>query len=250
MNTSCKNCDNVFEGNYCPQCGQSAQIQAINAHYFLHDIPHSVFHVDKGLPYTLKALFTHPGKMLKEYLAGKRVKHFRPFAYVVIMSTLCTLLIRWIEILMVKIYTAKHEEAAVAINASFFSKYISILIFILIPILALVTWFWFRNQPYNYWEHFLANTYLTAQLNIILLLIKLYALIKLLITGEFAAVNFSFFMFLFMAYYAHTFVGWMHPLKPWWKGVLRITAMNFCLASIYMTAFSLVGIMTPWWRFN
>jgi hypothetical protein len=246
--THCKNCNALAEGNYCSVCGQATSTHAINASYFLHDIPHSIFHVDKGLFYTLKALFTNPGKMLVEYLEGKRVKHFRPFAYVVIMSTLCTLLIKGIEAVMIRIYTSKNPEAVINVHHSFFHDYISVLIFLLIPVLSLITWLCMIRKPFNYWEHFLINTYLSAQLNIILLLIKIYGLIKLSMTGEFSGVNFTFFMIIFMFYYAVAFSYLGRPFTKKWKGALTISLMNFLLASAYMTAFSLAGIMAPWWN--
>jgi len=247
---TCKNCSAYYTGNYCPQCGQPADTHAINAHYFLHDIPHSIFHVDKGLLYTLRALFTRPGKMLKEYLAGKRVKHFRPFGYVVIMSTICTLLIKWIEKGMISLYQQYNPDHQVSVHHSFFDQYISLLIFILIPVLSLVTWLCFRKKQYNYWEHFLANTYMAAQLNVILLLIKLYSLLKLLITHELAGVNFTFFMVIFMFYYGFTFSYLMRPFKSRGRGIVAIGVMNFFLAFVYMTGFSLAGIMQPWWDFK
>lgn len=246
--TQCKNCHSQVQGNYCSECGQATDTHAINASYFLHDIPHSILHVDKGLFYTLKALFTNPGEMLIEYLQGKRVKHFRPFAYVVIMSTICTLLIKGIEALMIRMYSSENPNAVINVHHTFFHDYISVLIFILIPVLSLITWICMIRKPLNYWEHFLINTYMAAQLNIILLLIKIYGFIKLAITGEFSGVNFTFFMVLFMIYYAVAFSSIAKPFSKRWKGALTIFLMNFLLASTYMTAFSLAGIMAPWWN--
>ena len=60
----CKNCDTVFNGNFCPNCSQSASTRRIDAQYILHDIPHSVLHIDKGLPYTFFRLSVNPGKAL------------------------------------------------------------------------------------------------------------------------------------------------------------------------------------------
>ncbi|MEO7529951.1 MAG: DUF3667 domain-containing protein, partial [Sediminibacterium sp.] len=82
----CINCDQSFEGKFCPECGQAAGTHRINALYFLHDIPHSVLHVDKGFPYTFFQLVKRPAQALEEYLAGRRVKYDRPFSYVLIMS--------------------------------------------------------------------------------------------------------------------------------------------------------------------
>jgi uncharacterized protein DUF3667 len=245
----CQNCSHKYKGNFCPDCGQESHTHRINAGYFLHDIPHSVFHVDKGLLYTLRSLFTNPGKMLAEYMTGKRVRHFRPFAYVIIMSTICTLLIKWIEKATLNLSLKHNADSVIPGSESFFAKYISVLIFLLIPVLSLVTWLFYRKNRYNYWEHFLINTYLAAQLNIILLLIKLYGLLKVSIGHGSAGVNFIVFMVIFMCYYGYTFRYLMHPVASTASGILRIFVMNCFLACIYLTGFSITGIMEPWWNF-
>lgn len=61
-------------------------------------------------------------------------------------------------------------------TSTFFEHYISLLLFLLLPFLSLVTWLVFKKAPYNYWEHFLLNVYLSAQTNILLLGIKLVSL--------------------------------------------------------------------------
>jgi Protein of unknown function (DUF3667) len=244
----CKNCSHHFKGNYCPSCGQKATVEKITFSYFIHDIPHSVFHVDKGFLYTLKWMFKNPGKAIKNYLAGKRVQHFRPFAYVIILSTICTILIPLIEKGTFSLYVANNPGLSVSYKTLFFEKYISFLIFLLIPLLSLVTWFTFRKKEYNYWEHFLGNTYLAAQLNIFLLVIKLFGLMKVSL-GLSLGTNFTAFMVLFMFYYSYCFKVWMAPRKSRFDLFFRILIMNFFLATIYLTGLSLAGLMTPWWNF-
>jgi hypothetical protein len=241
-NTTCKNCTHLFKGNFCPQCGQSAKEHSINATYFLHDIPHSILHIDKGFAYTLKELFIHPGKMLKEYLAGKRVRHFKPFAFVIILSTICTLLKKGIE------YLLTQNNATVKLHTSFFTKYPALLIFLMIPILSLVTWLFFKKRGFNYWEHFLVNTYLAACLNIFFLLIDFSILIKNYIGGG-TSISYTWFMVLFMTFYGFAFARLINDKQRRWSVTVQVLGMNFILAMLYMTAFSVTGLMAPWWHF-
>jgi hypothetical protein len=242
----CKNCNHHFKGNYCPECGQSAKVEKIGFSYFVHDIPHSVLHVDKGFFYTLRRLFINPGLALREYLAGKRVRHFRPFAFVLIMSTACTLLIRLIEKIINWQYMEDNPGKMIDSSRLFFARYPAILIFIMIPLLSLVTWLFFRKRGYNYWEHFLVNTYLAAYLNIFFLIIKISLLVKYYLTGS-VQINYSIFMFLFMAYYGHAFVRLIADAKEKGRVAITMLPVNCLLATLYMTAFSITGIMVPWW---
>ena len=169
----CKNCEQHFEGNFCPNCGQSSHEHRINAHYFIHDIPHSVFHIDGIFLSTLKGLFVRPGAVVSGYLEGKRVKYFRPFAYVMVMTAISTFLVNFFLFLQTKLVHHFTPNFVIPKSENFFEHYFSIFIFLMIPFASLVTWIFFIKKKYNFWEHFLANTYIAAQLNFIWIFIHL-----------------------------------------------------------------------------
>lgn len=246
-NTTCKNCNHHFKGNFCPHCGQSAKVEAIGVKYFLHDIPHSIFHIDKGFAYTFKELLLRPGKTLREYLAGKRVKHFRPFAYVVLMATLYILLAGLVKKATIFL------GAQMGINVSygqpgFFKQYLSVFFFIMIPFASLATWLVLRKEKYNYWEHFLVNTYLTAQLSILLLATQIYGGAKVLIMKE-EGIGFSYIWFItaFLFYIVFVFKNMLNPKAHRLAYSAKFFLLAFLLALVYLTGMSLAGMMTPWW---
>lgn len=247
----CKNCSFQFQGNYCPQCGQSSHEQRIDARYILHDVPHSIFHIDQGFFYTLKSMFTRPGAIIDEFLEGQRVKYFRPLAYVVIMSAICTLIVKGLQWLMIK---TAGTGAAVAQDESFFTHYFSLFIFIMIPFASLITWLTFYKKKYNYWEHFIANTYIAAQLNIMLVLINLVGLIVVIFTKKFTGIDFGIFIIIFMSFFLYLYgsvFGYIFGRSPAgkYKGLkmtLILTIMNLLLFFLYVAGFNLAGIMKPW----
>lgn len=249
--TVCQNCSFEYEGNYCPQCGQSAHEHRINAQYILHDVPHSVFHIDEGFFYTLKCMFTRPGAMVQDFLDGKRVKYFKPLAYVVIMSAMCTLLLKGIEWVTAK---AAGVQMVPAHEESFFKHYFSLFIFIMIPFASLVTWVTFLRKKYNYWEHVVANTYIAAQLNIMLVLVNLAGLVIVLFTKKFEGVDFSIFIVIFMSFFLYLYgsvFGFIFSasLKGRYRTLrisLILTVMNFVLFILYFIGFNITGIMQPW----
>jgi hypothetical protein len=232
--TACKNCNTATSGNFCSNCGQPVTTHRIDAHYFLHDIPHSILHVDKGFPFTFAQLIVRPAKALQEYLDGRRAKFFRPLAYVVLMSALCSVLISWIK------RTATDHPATE--HQSFFSHYQSVFIFLMIPVVSVCTYLAFKKSRYNFWEHMLINTYLAAQLNVLLVLIQLFLLLDLFTTGS-LFFSLIIFMTCFMTYYAVTFSGLMHQQIKGWELALRLGVMCFVLASVYATAISYCGLL-------
>ena len=234
----CQNCNSLFDGNFCPQCGQASNTHRINALYFLHDIPHSVLHVDKGFPYTFYQLIKRPAQALDEYLAGRRVRYYRPLSYVLIMSTICVLIVSRIRIYMQEL---QQHLGKPLVHTSFLSHYQAVFIFLMIPLAGSITWLVFRRNKYNFWEHILINTYLAAQLNVLLVLISIFSLLKYLITGS-ANYSITIFMTVFMVYYAFTFSSLMKTEKKGFSLGLKLGLMCFLLSSVYITAMIFAGI--------
>lgn len=243
----CKNCNHHFKGNFCPHCSQSAKVEAIGMKYFLHDIPHSVFHIDKGFAFTFKELLLRPGKTLREYLEGKRVKHFRPFAYVLLMATLYILFVKGLH--AVTIFIAGKTGFIFTFNENhFYKKYLSIFLFMMTPFVSLTTWLVLIKEKYNYWQHFLINTYITAQLSLLLMIVEIYKCSKILFYRE--PINFTYLWFItgFMFYIAFVFRNILLPKKEErLKYTFKFLQLCFLLAFVYITGMSFAGIMTPWW---
>ena len=54
----------------------------------LNEFTESIFQIDRVIFFTLRQLFTNPGKSIREYLNGKRKKYVKPIAYLVTFSTI------------------------------------------------------------------------------------------------------------------------------------------------------------------
>ncbi|MBO9618227.1 MAG: DUF3667 domain-containing protein [Niabella sp.] len=247
---TCKNCNRPFEGNYCSNCGQSAHEGRIDLPYLLHDIPHSVFHIDRGFFYTVIALFTRPGKMLSNYLAGRRVNYFKPFAYVLLMSTIGALLVKLLTAGLAAAYAKYNPGQVMPLREGFFNHYFSAFIFLMIPLASAATYLFFIRSRYNYWEHVVINTYIAAQLNVMQVLIYIIAYLTVLIKHQFSAAGFevlvSVFMTGFLYLYGASFGFLMKENRNMLQLVVIITLMNCSLSILYIIGFRLTGIMNPW----
>ena len=68
---TCLDCGAALTDRYCAHSGQPADTHRITLkHLLLHDLPHSVWHVDKGIAYTFWQMLTRPGLTTRGYLAG------------------------------------------------------------------------------------------------------------------------------------------------------------------------------------
>lgn len=158
---TCLNCSNRLPGKFCGECGQKAATHRFTIHEWLHEIPHSIFHVDGGFFHTFKNLCVRPGEMIREYLAGRRKTYFSPFLYLLIM---CGVFI----VISHLVADASHAQTEITDFASA-NKYLEanyykpIIVAMVLP-LALATRLLFWKAGYNYAEHLVLNAFIISQM--------------------------------------------------------------------------------------
>ena len=88
----CLNCGTEFEGNFCPECGQSADTSRFTMKFISQNLLTAILSNDGGVWFTLKSLFTRPSAMVVEILNGKRKRYFSPFPMLFFALTVYILL--------------------------------------------------------------------------------------------------------------------------------------------------------------
>lgn len=77
MAENCLNCGTRIAGKFCSNCGQKASVHKyFLKHFIQHGLIHGIWHVDSGIIFTIKELFTRPGHSIREFIFGKRVGYF------------------------------------------------------------------------------------------------------------------------------------------------------------------------------
>jgi len=164
----CKYCKTIGKGNFCHSCGRKYKPERLSLRSLLHEAFHFLTHLDNGFPYTLKKLFTSPGKMQKEYIEGNRYKYQKPFSMFFLCATIAALSIYWVNLILLK-----HFEAGDTKEAVFFHKYWVILQVLMLPFYSLITYLFFRRTKFNYGEIIILQLYLFSFLFIVLSMIHL-----------------------------------------------------------------------------
>ncbi|MBO9544236.1 DUF3667 domain-containing protein [Caulobacter sp.] len=75
----CKNCGTSLEGWFCHACGQNADTHHRSILHLIWEAIEGMFHLDGRLANTLPLLFFKPGKLAKDYMEGRIVRHVPPF---------------------------------------------------------------------------------------------------------------------------------------------------------------------------
>ena len=171
MTMNCLNCNAEINGQFCSNCGQSSETHKINLHYLWHDIQHGLLHVDKGILFTTKELFTRPGHSIREFLDGKRISHFKPISLVIILAGIYSLLSHFFHLnLFSTYYELKGSgdgfiefKTSVDKLSEWLSQHYSVLALVQIPIFSLGTYVMFKKEGYNYIEHLVINCFIAGQ---------------------------------------------------------------------------------------
>ncbi len=89
----CRNCDTVYRGNFCPECGQEAATGAPTAFGFIYEfLTRNIFERGK-LPRTVWHLLRYPGGLTVDFLEGRRQRFIRPVRLYLGMSILYFLIL-------------------------------------------------------------------------------------------------------------------------------------------------------------
>lgn len=171
MATSCLNCNAAIHGNNCSHCGQKADTHKINIHYLWHDVQHGLMHMDKGICYTIKELFTNPGNAIRLFIEGKRVNHFKPVSLVLVLAGLYGFLSHYFHVNMLanNIHVSgsgeKYNEVKENIDrlTDWIAGHYSIMALLQIPLFSVGTYIAFYRAGYNFVEHLVVNAFTTAQ---------------------------------------------------------------------------------------
>lgn len=161
----CKNCEHTFEGNFCSNCGQKTNTVRLNWHFVKEELQYTFLHINKGFLYSVKQLLTRPGDTVREFLEGKRVKHYKPILLVFVLAGLNGLLSQKIDY---HAFMPKNDAKNIVANEMpkmmnwIFSHY-AVVELALLPLFSLCSWLAFKKYGYNYIENIIINCFASAQ---------------------------------------------------------------------------------------
>jgi hypothetical protein len=84
---TCKNCNNIFIGNYCNQCGEKV-LRASDRSFktFLSNILIAITFADSKMIKTLWLVLTKPGFVSYEFANGRRIKYLKPISLFFVLN--------------------------------------------------------------------------------------------------------------------------------------------------------------------
>lgn len=240
MAATCLNCGTAYAGNFCPECGQKKNTHRITFAAILHEIPHSVFHIDKGFFYTFIQLLYRPGYAIKDYLQGKRIRYFSPIAYLLLLCAASSVFNHQVADVINEKATMP-DDILFPRLAIFFAHYPALMLCALTPFLSLWSWLFNRDKQYNYWENVVLNIYIIAQFNFFFIINTLLRALGIYNSGKV-----TLMLICFMTYLVFTYTQFFKSRFSF-KRLLKNIGMFVLVALTLLTGLSVIGFMTRWW---
>jgi Protein of unknown function (DUF3667) len=180
--TKCLNCETEFDVKYCPECGQSAKTGRLKIKVLVKGVLEGFFDLQKPLYRTIIGMTINPGRVVSEYVAGKRKKYANPIKYYFAITALFLLTTQFRGTILNKArepFEANPDTPEVAL--AFLNKYFDALVLmttyeqifvtLLMPWFAVIFFVFFRKFKYRMAEHMAFGFYVFGHLNLIGLLV-------------------------------------------------------------------------------
>ena len=106
----CLNCDTELQGQWCHHCGQKARSEVRHFGSVFTDILDTVFEYDNRIWRTLVPLYFKPGRLTRDYMAGKRARYVLPFRLFFVLSI--------VSFLALQVLAVPDEMAALSTRAN------------------------------------------------------------------------------------------------------------------------------------
>ena len=204
--SNCLNCKTPVALKFCPNCGQKADTHRITLkHFVAHDLLHGVWHIDKGIWFTLKQAIGRPGKAALEYIEGQRISYYNVFYLCLLVIGFDALVLHFIH----ELYPAPKEfTAANNTGGHFVADYAKYLLLAIVPILSFNAWLVFRKLKLNLAEHFI----LGGMSLLLLLLTGTLMIVSTLLVLPFHSEDLSYgLLYLFML------LAILSPMRVYWN---------------------------------
>lgn len=249
---TCLNCDNITSGKFCNNCGQKTATHRIDLkHFVTHDLLHGVWHLERGIFFTLKEAILRPGKAALDYIKGKRIRYYNVFYLILVLIGLTLFMNSIYDKLFHHYYNitpAPEMDSPGRSMDKFLTDYSKLIIFSFVPIFALNSFVLFKRKKLNLSEHFIISGMIFLGVMIITVVGELFYFTQFLKYLDFLSsfVNMatpSIILIYVLVNYYRTFKDDYKTLTIWFKTFLFLLMLTIELLILLLL---LIGYFTHW----
>lgn len=172
----CKNCGEALQGAYCSACGQKLINERITIRHIFSELFNIITNVDRGFLHTIKMLLLTPGDVIRNYLNGQTRNYYHPLRFLILTIAISVAINLSLGVfdrqqseIQSLVQTPQNEEVAAMqqrINQEV-KKYLNLIPMLMIPVLALFSYLFFRKKKYNYAENLVLHSFAQGEMAVI-----------------------------------------------------------------------------------
>ncbi len=168
----CISCDAARVGPFCAECGQRRREGRLTVTGVAGQVAQELIAVDRGMLHTIAAVTRAPGRVARDYAAGRTTPYVGPAKYFLLLAGVAQLLALrsgFLDAMVAGMLEGYARGAGPSTDAqgallAFATRYFVSLVAIAVPLYALWTRLLFRRAGFNYAEHVVLAMYTGAQL--------------------------------------------------------------------------------------
>lgn len=155
MQPLCLNCASaiVRSARFCARCGQRTDTARLTFVDIARDLMHSFANIERGPIVFAWALVVRPGRVAREYVDGKRRRHYGPFATLAVIVGLTTLAINSSG------YQVLSHDGLPAAPTELLQRHFNLLLLAQLPLMGAACALLFRNERLTLPEHMVLVAY-------------------------------------------------------------------------------------------
>jgi hypothetical protein len=163
---TCRNCQAPLDDAYCSRCGQRDVDLERPIWGLVAGVLKESFELDGRTAVTIKTLFRHPGMLTSEFLAGRRRSYTSPLRLYLVISISFFVLVAWFARSGILLDPGQDPNFDAAVQAGFLADDLPRLMFILLPIFALLLKIVFLKRLY--FDHLIFSLHLHSAAYVLL----------------------------------------------------------------------------------
>ena len=156
--SQCRNCQATLDDAYCASCGQRDIDLERPIWDLVRELAHETFELDGRAALTIRTLFQSPGKLTCEFLAGRRRSYTSPLRLYLVISISFFILVAWFASSGILLDPGQDPGFDAAVQAGFLANDLPRLMFVLLPVFALLLKALFWNRLY--FDHLIFSLHL------------------------------------------------------------------------------------------
>lgn len=207
----------------------------------MHDLLHGVWHLEKGILFTLKETIVRPGQAALDYVNGKRIRYYNVFYLALLVIGLNVILLHLKD---------NHIEATVeTVKKSqnklndFVFKNSKIILFCIVPIFSLNAKLLFRRLKLNIAEHFILGGITLLGLLVISAVLFLFSYLNFVWDSDIFGLGKAFLFILLLLFPAWSYFDATKKLYPFWGFLYRIICFYLLTLIQFLIIIAFISIV-------